>query len=69
MELHMTYVYQEFPKWVKGKIVQNAEEEQALLAESSPSAELPAGDNKSEGASATAPAPPAPIAKKQKKGK
>lgn len=33
------YVYQEYPKWVIDRIVQNADEEEALLA-----AQDPAGD-------------------------
>lgn len=63
----MTYVYQEFPKWVKGKIVQNAEEEKALLAEDSPSAKEPSGEADG-GAVAVAVTPPI-LKGRAKKGK
>jgi hypothetical protein len=67
-EKAMTYVHQEYPKWVKDKIVQNAEEEKALLAESSPSAEVPS-EKADEGAVAETAAPSVPEPKKKTKGK
>lgn len=38
----MAYEHQEYPKWVKGVIVDNAEQEKALLEADNPKPEKPA---------------------------
>jgi len=68
----MTYVYQEYPKWIsEGVIVNSAEEEAAIIgARVSPSAELPS--EKADGgavAEIAAPSVPEPPKEKPKKGK
>ena len=68
----MSYVHQEYPKWVGGRIANNAEEEAALtgapIQTVSPSAEVPS-EKADEGAVAETAAPSVPEPKKKKKGK
>jgi hypothetical protein len=70
MELHMTYVYQEYPKWVGGRLANNAEEEAALTGAPitvSPSAKEPSGEI--DGGAVAETATPPILKGRAKKGK